>query len=61
MLQVRGLTKWYYQNGVPHMLFENLSFDLAPGERLAVLGRNGQGKSSLIKILGGVILRRLAR
>jgi zinc/manganese transport system ATP-binding protein len=32
-------------------LFEDLSFDLASGELLAVLGPNGTGKTSLIRIL----------
>jgi capsular polysaccharide transport system ATP-binding protein len=41
-------------HGRPRTLFHDLSFSLADGERLAVLGRNGQGKSTLIKILGGV-------
>lgn len=35
--------------------FSGLSFDLARNGRLAILGRNGQGKSTLIKLLGGVI------
>jgi capsular polysaccharide transport system ATP-binding protein len=54
MLTVEGLGMRYGgPNG--HVLFEDLSFTLPPGGRLAVLGRNGQGKSSLIKILGGVL------
>lgn len=36
-------------------LYENLNFTVTKNERLAVLGRNGQGKSTLIKILGGVL------
>ena len=55
MLVVRNLSKEFVQDGRKQRLFENLSFTLAPSERLAVLGRNGQGKSTLIKILGGVL------
>ena len=55
MLVVRNLAKEYVQEGRKKRLFQNLSFTLAPSERLAVLGRNGQGKSTLIKILGGVL------
>jgi zinc/manganese transport system ATP-binding protein len=36
-------------------LFEGLSFELEPGELLAVLGPNGTGKTSLIRILLGLV------
>lgn len=55
MLTVSSLSKQFHQNGKPRTLFKDLSFQLGPSERLAVLGRNGQGKSTLIKILGGVL------
>ncbi|MHB8530311.1 MAG: ABC transporter ATP-binding protein [Caulobacteraceae bacterium] len=55
MLSVRGLSKVYPLAGRPRTLFENLSFDVEPGAKLGILGRNGQGKSTLIKILGGVL------
>jgi ATP-binding cassette subfamily F protein uup len=34
-------------------LFENLSLDIVPGERLGVVGRNGLGKSTLLKLMLG--------
>jgi heme exporter protein A len=37
------------------LLFENLSFDLNPGERLQVIGPNGSGKSSLIRLAAGLL------
>jgi capsular polysaccharide transport system ATP-binding protein len=52
-LQVRNLGMTYH--GATRPLFTGLSFDLARGGRLAILGRNGQGKSTLIKMLGGVL------
>jgi capsular polysaccharide transport system ATP-binding protein len=55
MLQVRELTKAFRGENVDRVLFHDLSFDLSRQGRLAVLGRNGQGKSTLIKILGGVL------
>ncbi len=36
-------------------LFEGLGFELEPGELLAVLGPNGTGKTSLIRILLGLL------
>jgi ATPase subunit of ABC transporter with duplicated ATPase domains len=35
-------------------VFQDVSFDLERGERLLVLGLNGAGKSSLLRILAGV-------
>lgn len=34
-------------------LFDNLTFSIAKGDKIALLGRNGVGKSSLLKILLG--------
>ena len=33
-----------------------VSFDVYPGEAIGVIGRNGQGKSTLLKIVAGVML-----
>ena len=55
MLTVRDLTKQFLRDGQPRTLFRDLSFDLPRDGRLALLGRNGQGKTTLLKILGGVL------
>ena len=34
----------------------NISFSVAPGEAIGVVGRNGQGKSTLLKLVAEVIL-----
>jgi len=49
-LTVTGLTK-SYGGGAP--VFDDVSFDVGRGERLLVLGLNGAGKTSLLRILAG--------
>jgi ATPase subunit of ABC transporter with duplicated ATPase domains len=49
-LTVEGLTKGY--GGPP--VFEEVTFVLGRGERLLVMGLNGAGKTSLLRILAGV-------
>jgi ATP-binding cassette subfamily F protein 3 len=38
-----------------HQIYRNLNFTLQRGDRVAFLGRNGAGKSSLLKLLTGQI------
>jgi heme exporter protein A len=37
------------------LLFEGLSLELGPGERLQIAGPNGSGKSSLIRLAAGLL------
>lgn len=36
--------------------FRHVSFDIAAGDAVGVVGRNGQGKSTLLKLIAGVLL-----
>ncbi|HEX2051204.1 MAG TPA: ABC-F family ATP-binding cassette domain-containing protein [Actinomycetota bacterium] len=49
VVRVEGLTKGY--GGPP--VFEDVTFDVGRGERLFVMGLNGAGKTSLLRILVG--------
>lgn len=38
-----------------HELFENVSFEVKRGERVAIIGDNGTGKTTILKIINGLI------
>src|SRR5436190_246369 len=57
-IEVDGLTKTFASRrakrpAVPAV--DNISFSVAPGERLAYIGPNGAGKSTSIKMLTGIL------
>lgn len=51
MLVIEKLHAFYGNNRVLH----NVSFSLAPGEIVALLGRNGSGRSTLAKAIMGLV------
>ena len=54
MLDVRELTKSYATARGPLSILDRVSFTLAPGESLCVVGPSGSGKSTLLNVLGGL-------
>lgn len=50
MIELRHITKRF--GGVPAL--EDVSLEVRPGERLALIGENGAGKSSLMNVLYGL-------
>jgi branched-chain amino acid transport system ATP-binding protein len=57
MLDVQHLSAWY---GKAQILFD-VSLDVGAGECVALMGRNGAGKSTTMKALMGLIARRSGR
>src|SRR5213075_1267866 len=54
LLQVRDLNTYY---GASHVL-QGISLDVAKGELVALLGRNGMGKSTTLKTVMGLVKSR---
>ena len=57
ILQAQGLHAWYGSSHVLH----GVDLDLARGQTLGLLGRNGMGKSTLIRTLLGHVPQRSGR
>jgi lipoprotein-releasing system ATP-binding protein len=54
LIEIRNLRKEYSTGRGRLVLFDGLSFDVAQGEMLAIVGESGAGKSTLLHILGAL-------
>lgn len=54
MIVLQGINKSYRTPEGRHYLFRNLNLIIPEGRSLGVIGRNGCGKSMLLRIIGGV-------
>lgn len=55
MIEFQHVTKSYlHHKGGRKYVFQDLSFSIPEGKNLAILGRNGAGKSTMINLLAGI-------
>lgn len=54
ILSARAVTKTYLASAGPVSVLSDLDFELALGDRVAIVGTSGAGKSTLLNILGGL-------
>ncbi len=51
VLTVEGLSKAF----PGQTLFTDINFEIKRGERVALIGNNGTGKTTILKILNGIV------
>ena len=54
-VSVKGISKAYSQSNNERLVLRDLSFEVASGEVLAICGLSGVGKSTLLRIIAGLI------
>jgi capsular polysaccharide transport system ATP-binding protein len=55
VIRLQNLSKTYMVNGVPTEIADDITVTFPTGSSVALMGRNGAGKSSLLKIISGVM------
>jgi putative ABC transport system ATP-binding protein len=54
MLEVKGVTRVYGKKEARFKALDNVSFEVAEGSTLAIIGKSGSGKSTLMHLMSGL-------
>lgn len=54
MIQLVNATKFYNIRGHKHYILRDVNYTFPEGESIGILGRNGAGKSTFLRMLGGL-------
>lgn len=53
-IEFKNVTKYYEKGGKKHYILKDYSFKIPCTKNIGILGLNGQGKSTLLRMIGGV-------
>lgn len=53
MISMKAVSKAYVTGSGPRVVLDGVDFEIAYGEAVGILGRNGAGKSTIVRIIGG--------
>lgn len=53
-MQLKNIDKYYYDGQEKNIIFQNMTCDFSNYNSVAIIGRSGSGKSSLLNILAGL-------
>ena len=54
MIELKNVTKYFKTEGDKKYILKNVSLKIPSGINLGILGRNGAGKSTILRMLGGI-------
>lgn len=54
MIQLVNVTKFYNIRGHKHYILKDVNYTFPEGKSIGILGRNGAGKSTFLRMLGGL-------
>lgn len=53
MIRLIDIAKYYQTRNGPVRVFDHVNLDIGSGEKVGILGRNGAGKSTMIRLISG--------